>query len=125
MQWSQLRAERSSVLSFQPLTSEQWSDFLCRAVGQFVLAGKQTALALYELIGVVNDIDAITTTKINAFTDALALFQRGEFSAAEQAFRLIAEQYSDGPSKFYQHRCRANLDNEVHDEHGVIALQDK
>ncbi len=101
------------------------SNLLCRAVGQFVLAGKQAPLALYELIGVVDDMDDITTTIISAFTDALALFSRGDFSAAEQAFRLIAEQYSDGPSKFYQHRCRANLDNVVHDEHGIIALQDK
>jgi len=98
---------------------------LCRPVGQFILAGKQTPLMLFELIGVADDVDARTTTKINAFTDAVALFARNEFNEAEHAFARIADQYSDGPSRFYQQRCRENLENNAHDIYGIITLQDK
>lgn len=100
-------------------------DFACRAIGQFQLAGKQTAITLYELLGRLNQVDVIINTKITVFADALALFHHQEFIAAQQAFRQIAEQYDDGPSLFYQQRCAKNLTREVNDEHGVITFTDK
>jgi adenylate cyclase len=101
------------------------TSLLCRAVGQFQLAGKQTAIRLYELVGVIDHIDIIITTKINAFEDALALFSRGEYSTALSAFAKLIDQYGDGPSAYYHARCAANLDQRVHDEHGIIRLSEK
>lgn len=101
------------------------TSLLCRAVGQFQLAGKQTAIHLYELVGVIDHIDAFITTKINAFEAALALFSKGEYSQAKSAFAELVDEYGDGPSAFYLARCEANLTHNVHDEKGVIHVKGK
>jgi adenylate cyclase len=101
------------------------TSLLCRAVGQFQLAGKQTAIHLYELVGVIDHIDAFIITKINAFEAGLALFTHGEFSQAKSAFARLVDEYGDGPSAFYVARCEANLTRQVQDELGIIRVHEK
>jgi adenylate cyclase len=101
------------------------TSLLCRGVGQFQLAGKQTAIRLFELIGVTDHIDAFHVNKISAFEDALALFTRGDLSAAQLAFARLIDEYGDGPSAFYHARCLANLEQRVHDDEGIIHVHEK
>jgi len=77
-----------------------------RPLGEFLLVGKRTPISVLELRS--SGEGAKTTFELDeAFADALALFRRGEWRAAESAFLRIVERFpADGPARFYAAECK-------------------
>ncbi|MGE0810667.1 MAG: CHASE2 domain-containing protein [Immundisolibacter sp.] len=72
-------------------------DIDCRPIGRFVLAGREQALALYQLTGVA----ARASTRV-LFEEALAAYAAGDVRAALGAFQAVqAADPDDGVTAFY------------------------
>lgn len=103
---------------------EQVSDFVSRPLGQFMLAGKSESVAVYELIGHQNEVDAHKRLLLETFAQALEAFQRGAFDAALEIFqRLLSDGITDGPASFYCGLCRRFVKQPPHgDWNGTIDM---
>jgi adenylate cyclase len=100
--------------------------FDSRFVGRFILKGKTVGLPLYE-IGAQNIANRSARTKMwQQFSDALDLFQQGQWADACEAFVQILETHADdGPSSFYRHYCENHKFTPPENWQGVIHMQDK
>jgi adenylate cyclase len=100
--------------------------FDSRFVGRFILKGKTVGLPLYE-IGAQNIANHSTRTTLwQQFSDALNLFQQGQWAEACEAFAQILEIHADdGPSSFYRHYCEKHQCIPPENWQGVIHMQDK
>ena len=77
-----------------------------RPLGDFLLVGKRTPISVLELRS-DGDARRVPSELDEAFAEALALFRRGEWPAAERAFLGIVERFpSDGPARFFAAECR-------------------
>jgi adenylate cyclase len=103
---------------------EQVSDFVFRPLGHFMLAGKSESVAVYELIGHKNEVDAHKRLLLETFAQALEAFQRGAFDAAFEIFqRLLSDGMTDGPASFYCGLCRRFAKQSPHgDWNGTIDM---
>jgi adenylate cyclase len=80
-------------------TGEGW---VPRELGAFLLAGKQTALTVHELLGTVETVTEDQAALLAPFAAALAAYEAGEVRDAHERFReLVARHPGDGPSRFY------------------------
>lgn len=78
-----------------------------RDLGWFRLAGKQTPIRLFELIGRGNDDDTDTDVFARDFEGALAAMQRGDWTRASEDFTVLARRRPhDGPARFFAELCR-------------------
>jgi adenylate cyclase len=83
---------------------------LLRPLGRFALMGKGDAVPTVEVLGKeANASDAEKLLPRN-FAEALAVFQRREWTEASSLFQSILTLHpGDGPSKFYLARCQMHL----------------
>jgi adenylate cyclase len=100
---------------------------LVRPLGDFRLKGKEAAVAVFEILGVVDRVGPRQRALSLRFTQALAAFRRQQWQQAAQQFEAILEDYpEDGPSRFYRDCSHANLNVARTDaEGGVITLLTK
>jgi len=84
----------------------QTEQFLTRNIGSFILAGKQKAIILYEVIQLKANASDKAQQKVEHFHQALALFKQGLFKDAEIAFITICKAIpTDGVARFYLQQC--------------------
>ena len=104
-------------------------DFLLRPLGLFLLVGKSNPIAIVEIIGYpcsaqrsVRKIDLV-----EAFSQALTLFQQQQYASAEAAFAAILRtEPSDGPSKFFSQECvRKRTGSSLENGNPVIRMTEK
>lgn len=81
--------------------------FLARNIGNFILAGKQHAISLYEIIKLKENASSKERQEIDDFHQALAFFKQGLFKEAEMAFISICKSIpTDGVARFYLQQCQ-------------------
>lgn len=73
-----------------------------RPLGRFIVAGKQKAVGIFEVLGLAKDFPQ-DPSWFTEFAAAMEKFQRGELEAAEQMFRQVIALHDgkDGPAHFY------------------------
>lgn len=95
-----------------------------RALGNFLLAGKQNALAVYEIL----DNNPLIQDAINFedFTLALQAFNAQQWQRAHELFsRYLQNHANDGPSQFYLQQCEHYLQQPATAWQGAIILTQK
>jgi adenylate cyclase len=91
----------TEILASREILAEVEKLFVTRWVGHYKLKGFDRVVEVYELIG-TTESEKETRAWRGAFEDALHLFHRADFPAAEKAFQRVLElRAEDGPSKFY------------------------
>lgn len=85
----------------------QTDNFLTRNIGNFVLAGKQHAITLYEVIKQKQQTSDTDQQEVDSFHQALAFFKQGLFKEAEISLIHICKQIpTDGVARFYLQQCQ-------------------
>ncbi len=78
-----------------------------RELGQFMVAGKQQPLTLYEIAATESQADPETLELHEAFARALSEWQNGDRERANRQFEKILDAFpNDGPSQYYQQQFR-------------------
>lgn len=81
-----------------------------RPLGSFMLAGKQAALDVVEVMGRPDWPGQSPPALLQAFAQALAHYRRGDVAAALAAFRALQQAHpDDGPTGYYVERCGGHL----------------
>ncbi len=93
-----------------------------RVLDEVIVKGKSTSLELLELKHAFSpaNFEAVAIE----YAKAYALYQKGEFTAAQQLFAQLAEQ-GDRPSKLMVERCRELLETPPVNWHGVYEMKTK
>jgi adenylate cyclase len=71
-----------------------------RQIGKFVVAGRDRAVTLYELLGKVDDISVEQRARYRQYEHALAAFCRREWNTARELLEAILAAGDDGPSRW-------------------------
>lgn len=81
--------------------------FLTRNIGNFILAGKEHAITLYEIIKLKEAASLDDQQEIDTFHQALAFFKQGLFKEAEISLISICKAIpTDGVARFYLQQCQ-------------------
>lgn len=97
-----------------------------RPLGRYRLAGKQQCVAIHEVLGRDDEMNAERRGFLARFAAALQLFTEGKWQAAHAAFlALQSEAPDDGPVRFFIERCRRYDARPPADWQGVLALAEK
>jgi len=83
--------------------------FLLRRLDRLVVKGKTQPVRVYEVLCRHENAGAAHHEQVAAFHEALALYYRGRFAEAAEAFEALAE--SDSAAILYVERCRHYHDN--------------
>ncbi len=78
----------------------------CRLLDRVILVGKKEAVAVYELLGTIEEKDRWQPL-IEAYGHAMRLYVKGDFEAAAQAFDSAFREFHDAPSQRMWQRCMA------------------
>jgi adenylate cyclase len=94
------------------LSANAWEgseEFLTRKLGAFRLAGKDSAVVVYELLGARGQAADTLLIELSAqFADALDRFVHRDWAEAGRGFARILERFpGDGPSLYYVKLCQA------------------
>lgn len=93
------------VLASRETVADQ-AHLLCRYVGDFIFAGKTTALAIYEILGHADAADVSLTQYLADFAGALAAFHAQRWQEAQTHFAaLSARRPDDGPTRYFHQLC--------------------
>ncbi|MDP2681554.1 MAG: adenylate/guanylate cyclase domain-containing protein [Deltaproteobacteria bacterium] len=88
--------------STQRLTT---NDFLFRELDMVRVKGKETPVAIYELMDLLPG-DVLKKELANSFAEALSLYKSRMFEEAKSGFDAILDKFpKDGPSALYAQRC--------------------
>ncbi|MEW8586058.1 MAG: hypothetical protein AB2531_09865, partial [Candidatus Thiodiazotropha sp.] len=78
-----------------------------REVGQFVVAGKQLPITIYEVAAMSDEVSPGLRRLHADFADALAEWMRGDRESSYEKFkRILAEHPDDGPTQYYVEQYR-------------------
>jgi adenylate cyclase len=102
-------------------------EFVLRSLGNFVVAGKTSAVAIHELIAPpgesTGDLVWLTT-----WDEAMKALRQGDFAAMQKALREIVWQRggSDGPSEFYlKYISKLEKEDLLREWTGIVKLTEK
>ncbi|MDX2010240.1 MAG: adenylate/guanylate cyclase domain-containing protein [Myxococcaceae bacterium] len=98
---------------------------VAREVDTVKVAGKSISTRIYELVGLVGEVDADTLAVHDTYAQALALYRNRRFSEAQKAFdQVLSLRPSDGPAKTLKSRCfQFSLNPPPPDWDGSVALE--
>ena len=100
--------------------------FLCRRLGKVQVKGKSEVTIIYELLGDNALLDMADYGWLQDFEHGLALYEKGDFSAAIQALETLASKpLEDPPSANIIARCREYLKDPPEAWNGVYVLHGK
>ena len=103
---------------------EDLEEIVSRPLGHFQLCGKGEAMQLVELVGIA--AEAERAGPLAEFAAALTAFEQGRWREAGAHFaRVLANDPSDGPARFYQTRCERYLTGASPPVAGVVQLEQK
>jgi adenylate cyclase len=98
------------ILISEDTKNEIGEEFLCRSLDRVRVVGINTPLRLYELLALRGEAAAADFDACAAWENALALYEKREFRAAEEIFgSLAARNENDGTSRLYADTCRAYI----------------
>ena len=98
-----------------------------RELGLFRMVGKQTAISIYELLGLQSDASQFFEKLCEYFSAGLHAYQNRDWQAALNNFQQVLQLHpNDGPSRYYIARCDLHIKNKLSfPQDGVIVLQKK
>lgn len=114
-------------LLVSPEALEGMDTFLCRPLGDFLLKGKISPVAVSELIGHRSEATPRQLRLCEQFAAALDLFRgRCWDEAAAALSRILEETPTDGPTRFYLEQCeRLKTSPPAEEWQGTIVLTSK
>jgi len=81
-------------------------NYVVRQLDLVAVKGRTEAVRLYEVIGLTEQMTPEVRDKLDRFSRALALYERGDFRGADLAFADILQLHPhDGPSLLFWQRC--------------------
>lgn len=83
-------------------------DFICREIDRIRVKGKTEPITIYELIDEKKEIDMQTSSQMSVFSNALSLYRKKNFIAAEQEFKKLP---NDPVAQVFAGRCEHFLKN--------------
>lgn len=87
-------------------------DILVRRVGTYLLEGKSNPTAVFEVLGSREVMPEDNQALCSSFTEALAVFERGQWSEAAKRLRAHCAAYSDdGAAEFLRDRSQTYVDD--------------
>jgi adenylate cyclase len=93
------------ILISEYTKNEIGDEFVSRSLDRVRVVGINTPLRLYELLGLRDEAG-----RPDAWEDALALYERREFAAAEKLFAsIVGQNEKDGPAQLYLDKCRSYI----------------
>jgi adenylate cyclase len=99
------------ILISEYTKNEIGDKFICRSLDRVRVVGINTPVRLYELLGLRDageDAAPLREETLAAWEEALGLYEKRQFSAAEAIFASIAgENEGDGTARLYADRCRS------------------
>ena len=99
---------------------EDLAELHSRSLGHFLLAGKQQALSVYELLPTQNGIN------FEEFDQAMHAFYQQQWQLAQQRFaHFLHSQPQDGPTRFYLQQCDRQQQQNAPAWTGAISLSQK
>jgi adenylate cyclase len=80
--------------------------FLSRELGRIEVKGKSSAVTIFEIVSIRDDVPADTLERLTLFHKGLELFRKPDLQQAAEAFGVVLSRWpDDGPSAFYLRRC--------------------
>ena len=101
--------------------------FIVRALGNFIVAGKEHAVAIHELIAPVAHQPA-DLAWLATWDDGMKALRQGDFAAMQKALREVVWQRggNDGPAEFYlRHLAKLETENQLREWTGIVKLSEK
>jgi adenylate cyclase len=102
-------------------------EFVLRSLGNFVVAGKTSAVAIHELIAPPGE-SAGELAWLATWDEAMKALRQGDFAAMQKALREVVWQRggSDGPSEFYlKYLARLEKEELLREWTGIVKLTEK
>ncbi|HOI74641.1 MAG TPA: adenylate/guanylate cyclase domain-containing protein [Syntrophales bacterium] len=104
-------------------TNEQMAGaFPVREISRVAVVGRREPVVVYEPY-LPEALDAEKQSVIRRFSEAVALFYRGDFTEALVRFESLEE--DDAPSRFYVAKCRELIEHPPSDWQGVWVITSK
>ncbi len=101
-------------------------ELLVRAIGQFRFKGKTEPYTIYQILSSMHMATPDQLRLCAQFSEACAALNAGELTRALRLFdELLALFPDDGPSQFYQARCRSAMAGSDKPYDPIISLQAK
>ncbi|MDR2177370.1 MAG: CHASE2 domain-containing protein [Treponema sp.] len=95
------------ILISEYTKSEIGNEFICRSLDRVRVVGINEPVRLYELLGLRSDT-GLPEDAVKTWEEALALYEKRQFSAAGELFGSIAAQNEkDGAARLYAEKCRS------------------
>jgi adenylate cyclase len=100
----------TTILISEAVRDAAGEDFLVRSLDRVRFAGTDSRFRAFELVAEKGGADSGTLQAVEAFNDALALFERKEWEEAHDLFsRVLILLPADPPAAHYIERCREHL----------------
>ncbi|HQE96167.1 MAG TPA: adenylate/guanylate cyclase domain-containing protein, partial [Candidatus Marinimicrobia bacterium] len=99
-------------------------NFICRELDLIRVKGREEPLAIYNIIGIINDLSSELEKMLKLHNEALRLYRERKFKTAELAFLELSRQFpDDSVGKVFAKRC-VQLINEPRliDKDGVFNI---
>jgi adenylate cyclase len=99
-------------------------NFICRELDLIRVKGREEPLAIYNIIGIINDLSSELEKMLKLHNEALQQYRERKFKTAELAFLELNRQFpDDSVAKVFAKRC-VQLINEPQliDEDGVFNI---
>jgi hypothetical protein len=96
------------ILASEYTVRDAGDGFLFRRLGLVRLTGIHTPVETYELLNMAADASEEQRETVRLFHEALALFEKREWPAAEEGFKKVLDVAGDdSPSRIFLDRCNA------------------
>ncbi|MDR0587196.1 MAG: adenylate/guanylate cyclase domain-containing protein [Treponema sp.] len=93
------------ILISEYTKNEIGNEFICRSLDRVRVVGINEPVRLYELLGLRDDTGG---EAIKSWEEALALYEKRQFRAAEEIFgSIVAKNEKDGAARLYVEKCRS------------------
>ncbi len=101
------------------------NSFVCRELDLVAVKGKTEPVALFEVVGMLEDVEYDTTEFISIYSRGLTLYRQGEFADAKAKFTESYAMKHDKASKLMMVRCEEYLVHPPADWMGVYVAKNK
>jgi adenylate cyclase len=97
----------TNILASETTMAACGDDVLFREVDRVAVKGKETAVAVYQPLGLKDNLTPEKMALSKEFTEALEMYRQKKFSEAASLFQKILAQYPDDrPSQVFWKRCQ-------------------
>jgi adenylate cyclase len=97
----------TNILASETTMAACGDDVLFREVDRVAVKGKETAVAVYQPLGLKDNLTPEKVALSKEFTEALEMYRQEKFSEAASLFqKILAQHPDDRPSQVFWQRCQ-------------------